>query len=416
MVRRIILLLTLCAFILLAVLGPLSFLTAETPPVTTDTHPRLTGNIPRGFTLESRIKDLYASRSPLLQGYFTTEVTLAAAGDIMVHSPQYQSAYDPETGTFDFSRHFLEISPYLRQADLTVANLETTLTGRAYPYAGYPRFNSPPELAGNLQEAGFDLLFTANNHSLDYGETGVLNTITHLEAAGLDFVGTARDPGEQAEGYRVNLQQIDLAFFAYTYGTNGIPIPRGKDYLVSLLDEGQITADIQRAKEDEGADLVIIGLHWGQEYQRLPTPQQRQLARRLVDAGADVIIGTHPHVIQPVEWIETEDHRGLVFYSLGNFISNQRNRYRDSGIIVYFTIKKDLVLQQTSVSLDHIEPTWVLRKNQLGPDRYAILPVNSLLQDEARLEESDLSGQEIQRLREVKEETEDIFWRYWEEE
>ncbi len=414
MVRKVFLLVTLCAFILLAVLGPLSFLTAETPPVATNKHPRLSGYTPGGFFLENRIKDLYAKRSPLLQEYFTTEVTVAAAGDIMVHSPQFHSAFAPETGTYDFSRHFMEISPYLQQADLTVANLETTLTGPAYAYSGYPRFNSPPELAGNLREAGFDLLFTANNHSLDYGETGVLNTIAHLEEAGLDFVGTARNPEERADGYRVNLQQIELAFFAYTYGTNGIPVPRGKDYLVCLIDEGQIVADIQRAKENQGADAVIIALHWGQEYQRLPTPQQRQLARRLIDAGADVIVGTHPHVIQPVEWMETEHHQGLVFYSLGNFISNQRNRYRDSGIIVYFTIKKDLVLQQTTVSLAHMEPTWVLRKNQLGPDRYAILPVNPLLLQEEKMEAIDLSGQETQRLREVKEETEDIFWRYWE--
>lgn len=414
MVRGVFLLVTLCSFILPTVLGPLSSSTAVTPPVATNNHPRLSGYTPGSFILEDRIKDLYAKRSPLLQGYSTTEVTVAAAGDIMVHSPQFHSAFAPETGTFDFSKHFMEISPYLQQADLTVANLETTLTGPAYPYSGHPRFNSPPELAGDLRGAGFDLLFTANNHSLDYGETGVLNTITHLEEAGLDFVGTARNPEERVDGYRVNLQQIDLAFLAYTYGSNGIPVPRGKDYLVSLIDEGQIVADIQRVKEDQGADAVIIALHWGQEYQRLPTPQQRQLARRLIDAGADVIVGTHPHVIQPVEWIETENHQGLVFYSLGNFISNQRNRYRDSGIIVYFTIKKDLVLKQTTVSLAHMEPTWVLRKNQLGPDRYAILPVNPLLQQEEKMEARNLSGQQMQRLREVKRETEDIFWRYWE--
>ncbi len=414
MYRKFFLFVTLCAFILLAVMGPLSFFAAETLPVATNNHPRLSGYIPGGFILENRIKDLYAKRNPLLQEYFTTEVTVAAAGDIMVHSPQFHSAFVPETGTYDFSRHFMEISPYLQGADLTVANLETTLTGPAYSYSGYPRFNSPPELAGNLREAGFDLLFTANNHSLDYGETGVLNTITHLEEAGLDFVGTARNPAERAEGFRVNLQQIELVFFAYTYGTNGIPIPRGKEYLVDLMDEQQIIADIRRAKDEMEADAVILALHWGQEYQRLPTPQQRQLARRLIDAGADVIVGTHPHVIQPVEWMETENHQGMVFYSLGNFISNQRNRYRDSGIIVYFTIKKDLVLQQTTVSLAHMEPTWVLRKNQLGPDRYAILPVNPLLQQEEEMEARNLSGQEIQRLREVKEETEDIFWRYWE--
>ncbi len=360
----------------------------------------------------SRLKGLYTANSEMLEGYFQSEVTIAAAGDLMVHSPQFFSAYNASTGTYDFSKHFSRISPYLIQADLTLANLETTLTGPQYPYSGYPRFNTPPELAENLKDAGFDLLFTANNHSLDYGETGALNTIEHIEAAGLDFVGTARNEEERKRGSQVTINNIELAFFAYTYGTNGIPVPQGKEYLVTLIDEETIITDTERARE-QGADAVIVSLHWGQEYQRLPTQGQRDLAKRLIDGGVDVIVGTHPHVVQPAEIIQTDNNSGLVLYSLGNFISNQRKRYRDSGIIVYFTLEKDLAMDQVTVSLAEIEPTWVLRRNQLGPERYSILPVNDLLADKAKLEAENLSPQDINRMQEVVTETEDIFWRYW---
>ncbi len=399
---------------LLAIIIPVLFLSAQIVSVEKTFNPsQLINYRPIKNISGSQIKTLYTSENGQLDKQFTSQVTIAAVGDIMVHSPQFNSAYIASKNTFDFSQHFSTIRPYLEKADLTVGNLETTLTGPQYPFSGYPRFNSPPELAKNLKESGFDVLFTANNHSLDYGEVGILNTIDHIESAGLAFVGTARCFKEQAEGFRVTIQTIDIAFYAYTYGTNGIPVPRGKEYLVSLLDENQIIEDTLRAKNDHGVDVVIVSLHWGQEYQRLPTEEQRELARRLIDAGVDVIIGSHPHVVQPAEILNTENHSGLVLYSLGNFISNQRNRYRDSGIIVYFAIEKDHILNKTSVSVAEIEPTWVLRKNRLGLDRYSILPVKELLFDDEILAVSNLTNLDIQRMKEVLVETEDIFWRFW---
>ncbi len=417
MIRRLLILTAISITTLAALIVPTSLLSAgiTSLDINSSNHHYVSYN-PLEIGPGSRIKHLYTSHGRLLEGKYTSSITIAAAGDIMVHSPQFQSAYDRSRNTYDFSEHFEQIAPYLQKADLAVANLETTLTGPAYPYSGYPRFNSPPELAGNLKETGFDLLFTANNHSLDYGETGVRQTITHLEAAGLNFVGTARDRAEREHGHREEINGIEMAFFAYTYGTNGIPIPRGKEYLVTLLDEKQIIADTQRAKQQEGADIVIISLHWGQEYQRLPTTGQRELARRLIEQGVDVIIGTHPHVIQPAEMIQAEDRSGLVLYSLGNFISNQRKIYRDTGIIVYFQIEKDLASGKTTVSLAEILPTWVLRKDRLGPDRYAILPLNESFAENGIPEAVSLSRQQINRMQEALLETEDIFWRYWDAE
>ena len=405
---------TILVIILLAFVIPVLFLSAQIVSVeNTLNQSHIVSYSPINSIPGSQVMGLYSSENERLERQFTSQVTLAAVGDIMIHSPQFNSAYIVNKNTYDFRDHFSLISPYLEKADLVVGNLETTLTGPPYPYSGYPRFNSPPELAKNLKDSGFDLLFTANNHSLDYGEFGIINTINHIESAGLNFVGTARCLEEQAKGLQISTQNVDIAFFAYTYGTNGIPVPYGKEYLVSLLDEKQIIKDAQRAKNDHSVDVVIISLHWGLEYQRLPTEEQRELARSLIDAGVDVIIGTHPHVVQPAEKLHTENHSGLVLYSLGNFVSNQRKRYRDSGIIVYLSIEKDHILNQSTVSLAEIEPTWVYRRSQFGPDRYSILPVKELLNDEEKLDETGLTSQDIQRMKEVLQETEDIFWRFW---
>ncbi|MDO9533793.1 MAG: CapA family protein [Bacillota bacterium] len=352
----------------------------------------------------------------ILSGQYDRSIMLAAVGDIMIHSPQVSSAYVKEDNTYDFLSNYSYVASYIQEADFAIANLETTLAGEAYVFSGYPLFNSPPELASALKQSGFDLLATANNHSLDRGLDGVLNTIEHIEEAGLNHVGTARSPEERERGFILSRNDIKIAFYAYTYGTNGLPIPSGRDYLVSLIDEDLIRADVERAKNVDGVDLVIINMHWGNEYERLPSGSQREMAERLIDMGVNVIIGSHPHVIQPAEIIKTETAEGLVLYSLGNFISNQRWQYTDSGVIAFINILKNPALGTLQVSLHEIIPTWVNRYLENGRWKYKILPVKEVLDHHDAKKEYNLSEMDYHRIKEVLNETEDIFWHYWHDE
>lgn len=355
----------------------------------------------------------------ILEGQYDRSIKLAVVGDIMIHSPQISGAYVEEDNRYDFLSNYSYVASYLQEADFAIANIETTLAGEEYAFSGYPLFNSPPELAATLKQSGFDLLNTANNHSLDRGMDGVINTIKHIEEAGLNYVGTARSQEERERGFIFSQNDIKIAFYAYTYGTNGIPIPSGSEYLVSLIDEALIKEDVERAKNIEGVDLVIISLHWGNEYQRLPSGSQREIAERLIDVGVDIIIGSHPHVIQPAEIIKTEKAEGLVLYSLGNFISNQRWRYSDAGVIVYLKVTKNPILNTLQVSLHEIIPTWVNKYPENGKLKYTILPVHEVLDNidaKDAKEEFNLSELDYQRIKEVLGETEDIFRQYWHEE
>lgn len=339
-------------------------------------------------------------------------IVVAAVGDIMVHSPQLTSAFNESEGQYSFKDCFSHVAPYLEKADFAIGNLETTFGTTESGYSGYPFFNSPPELADALRDSGFDLLFTANNHSMDSGEEGVLNTIKLIEEKGLNCTGTARSEEERKKGFLLYQNDIKAVFFAYTYGTNGIPLPSGKEYMVPLIEKQLIGEDITRAKNELQADIVIIGLHWGDEYQRLPSTYQKELAMELVDMGADIIIGTHPHVIQPAEVIKTEKREGLVLYSLGNFISNQRWRYADSGIIVYLKIElNNSDLKSPKVTILEAVPTWVHRYLQGNKWKYTVLPVQAVLEAENARESYHLSEQDYWRLQEVLPETKEIFWR-----
>lgn len=333
-----------------------------------------------------------------------TEVTLAAVGDIMAHMPQVNAAYNQELGVYDFSPCFAPVRPLLEEADIAVANLETTLTGSDRNFSGYPRFNSPAELAQALKWTGFDLICTANNHSLDRGEEGVLRTLANLNVEGLAAVGTYSNWEERKEILVMEEGGQRLAFLAYTYGTNGLLPPAGKEYLVKLIDEQEMGEDIAHARA-EGVDWIIVFLHFGNEYQRTPSPEQEELVDYLITLGVDVILGSHPHVLQPVIVTSGSETDQVVAYSLGNFVSNQRDRYRDSGMILYMTLEKNLTRDIKTVSKVEYVPTWVHRYQREGRLQYQILPVESALRDYEQGNASYLTSGDYQRLQEVWEET-----------
>ncbi|MEL7036292.1 MAG: CapA family protein [Cyanobacteria bacterium J06592_8] len=328
---------------------------------------------------------------------YTREAKLVAVGDIMMHGTQIKSGYNSSTKTYNYDEFFTEIKDIISQGDWSIGNLETTLAGPETGYTGYPLFNAPDTLADAIKNAGFNVLTTANNHSLDRREAGLLKTLENVRSRSLEPVGTDASAEEAEEILVLEAEEISMAILAYTYGTNGIPIPEGKDYLVALINESEMIQDIQAARQ-LGVDVVTVALHFGSEYQRQPNPEQKRLVRSLVNAGADIILGSHPHVVQPYEIIERTEESGevkkaVVIYSMGNFISNQRGNYKDLGVIFKVNIQKSF--PEETVEFTEIEavPTWVHRYWKNDKYKFRILPIEETIttKDDPLLPESQYS-------------------------
>lgn len=320
--------------------------------------------------------------TPTLPEY--TEAVWIGVGDIMSHSPQLPGAYNKATDTYDFNPFFEPITSLLEDGNWIMANLETPIAGSDIGYSGYPTFNAPTELAEALWNAGFNVLSTANNHSLDKGEKGLLRTLENVQTIGFTTVGTAASIEESTASTIVKHNDIAMGFLSYTYGTNGIPIPTGKDYLIDLIDKDTIIADMNKLRED-GAEVITVALHFGNEYQSQPSEEQKKLARALIAAGADIIAGSHPHVLQPYEMISTFDdngneRQGLIIYSMGNFISNQRGESKDYGAIYKVNIRKHYNTGAIELTNVEVTPTWVHRYKPDDAYRYRILPVADTLE------------------------------------
>ena len=257
---------------------------------------------------------------------------LLFAGDIMCHLPQVESA-QCEDGTLDFRPSFEGVKSYFDQADLAIVNLETTISPNSQ-HSGYPRFASPAEFADALAWLGADVALLANNHCCDKGAKGIRSTVAKLDTLGIAHTGAfySKEDYEQNNILRFEHNGIKLSLINYTYGTNGIPTP--KSCIVNLIDTVRIANDVALALD--GADCVVACMHWGYEYQRKPAPSQRQLAKFLHRHGVDIVVGSHPHVIQP--YTATEEQ--ITIYSLGNFISNQQDRHTDGGLLAEIEIEK----------------------------------------------------------------------------
>ncbi|PTX55051.1 poly-gamma-glutamate synthesis protein (capsule biosynthesis protein) [Melghirimyces profundicolus] len=304
----------------------------------------------------------------------STRLRLAVVGDIMMHASQIRSGRQ-KNRTYDYSPFFREIKPYLEQADLALGNLETTFPGNhRSPYTGYPRFRSPDALGIALKTAGFDLLSTANNHSMDAGESGVVRTFQKLKEWGIQPVGTSAGNRRQSP-VLVNKNGLTLSFAAYTYGTNGIPIPPGKDHRVNRMDEERIRKDIRLSKR-QGADYVIVLLHMGSEYQRQPNREQQRWFRSILKSGADAVIGAHPHVLQPMTRIKMDGGEKFVAYSMGNFISDQTQPYTNDGLILYLDLVREGSSQPVRLQNVSYVPTYVHKYRQNQVKRFVVIPID----------------------------------------
>lgn len=263
---------------------------------------------------------------------------LLFAGDAMQHQRQIDAARRPD-GSLDYSPYFTALEPYISSADYAVVNLETPLGGP--PYSGYPMFCAHDNYVTALTDAGFDLMLSANNHILDRHDRGVLRTISTFEAMGVPWLGVYRDAAHRHEHmpFIRHINGFRIAFLNYTYGTNGIR--HGAAVAVDPIDVSLIEADIARARS-RGVELVAVCIHWGVEYRMLPEQSQRDTGSRIHRAGADMVIGSHPHVIQPAEMAaDSAGRRHLTVYSLGNFLSAMRTPDTRGGAAVSVTLRRD---------------------------------------------------------------------------
>ncbi|MSN96302.1 CapA family protein [Campylobacter sp. FMV-PI01] len=274
----------------------------------------------------------------------------------MFHSPQLKSAkYDKNY--YDFSDSFSEIEKFLKSGDFVIGNFESS-SNINRSFSGYPTFNTPPIVFKNLKDAGFDALSTANNHALDTSIKGIITTTNAIKNAGLISFGTGYEKSKIVE-----VKGIKIALFSYSYGYNGLEnsLNAGEKELINFLDEKQIQNDINFAKEN-GADFIIIYPHWGAEYKSKASEFQKKLAKKMVEFGADIVIGNHPHVVQEILWHKSKDHIGFIAFSCGNFISNQRletmqNIKTEQSVAFEIIISKNQ--NKTTISDIFFHPLWV---------------------------------------------------------
>ncbi|PKM53408.1 MAG: hypothetical protein CVV00_12480 [Firmicutes bacterium HGW-Firmicutes-5] len=351
----------------------------------------------------------------------TKRVSLLSVGDIMMHVYQLRRGYDG--ASFDFTDAFKYVSPIIQAGDFAVGNLETTFGGvgthrvknekTAFRgYSGYPTFNTPDVLAQNIKDAGFDLVSTANNHSLDTGTKGLLRTLEVLDQNQLEHIGTYATQEDEDSIKFIDIDGIEFAMISYTYGMNGFTLKEDEDYMVNHLnmyDETYVNEMLEKVslakKSTDG--LVVVMLHYGNEYKALPDENyQKPIVNQLFEAGADIILGGHPHVLQPMalkEIVEEDGSTrvGVVIYSLGNFISSQRNvdgrgPHKDIGLIFEVVVEQVDYQQPKIVEVAYtptythwsqkvisVVPTLDLPKDLVlaGTDQQRIAYANTIMMD-----------------------------------
>jgi len=299
------------------------------------------------------------------------KISFLFIGDIMGHDEQIWSAENRETHTFNYDDVFKYIKPVISEADIAIANFEVTLDGT--PYMGYPQFSSPAALASACKNAEIDYMVSANNHAADRGKRGIISTIARLDSIGIPHTGTFLNQAERDSLYPllINKSGVSIALLNYTYGTNGIKVPG--PVIVNILDKDLITNDIKKAK-DKNPDIIILFLHWGTEYDTIPSKSQVDLAEYFFSIGVDLVIGSHPHVLQKMVWFKnnTGVKDGIVVYSLGNFVSNQRKPKTDGGSMVRIELTK--IGDSFKISNAGYYLTWVYTPIEKYRKKFFILP------------------------------------------
>ena len=311
----------------------------------------------------------YRQVNPIIedqQSNSSSSLTLAAIGDILIHDRVYEKAVEGDH--YNFKPMLASVQKQLQNADITFANQETVIGGTSIGLSTYPAFNSPTEVGDALKASGVDIVSMANNHTLDRGEKAIQNAIKHWNKIDMLYTGSYSSTEDHSKIRTIERNGITVGFLAYTYGTNGLRPPVGKSFLVNYIDKKVISTDIKAAKKL--ADVVVVSVHFGTEYERYPNNDQLSLTSYIAESGADLILGHHPHVLQPLEWIETKDKRKvLVAYSLGNFLSGQRGDYKDIGGILKLKIVKEQFRGNSTIAITSpsFTPTFVDQNYHVNP-------------------------------------------------
>ncbi|NRG54056.1 CapA family protein [Streptococcus suis] len=308
-------------------------------------------------------------------------VRIMAHGDLLYHLPILRGAEQPD-GSYDFSENFTYVKPWIEQADFAIADFEGTISPDV-ELAGYPLFNAPAIVANNIHDAGYDLVDLAHNHILDSHLSGLVSTVNTFRDAGVDTVGVYAE-GNRATAplYIREVNGIRIAVLAYAYGFNGMEALLSQeeyDAYLSDFDKEKMRAEIERAEKE--ADITIVMPQTGVEYQLEPTEEQTGLYHQMIDWGADIVLGGHPHVVEPAEIIEKDGQRKLIIYSMGNFLSNQRiesmddtpnSQWTERGVLMDVTIQK--VNGETTIQMARAHPSWVNRvwKGTYSPEGYEL--------------------------------------------
>jgi poly-gamma-glutamate synthesis protein (capsule biosynthesis protein) len=299
------------------------------------------------------------------------KITLLFAGDAMQHQSQIDQSF--RNGKYDYSSYFQYVKDEITDADIAIVNLEVTLAGK--PYKGYPQFSAPDEYAKALQEAGFDVMLNANNHIVDRGNKGIIRTLSVLDSIKIAHTGVFRNREERESVYPLIIEKkgVRFAILNYTYGSNGFYA--SKPVLVNYIDKKQISEDIQKAK-NLNVDIIIATMHWGEEYKLTQNKEQENLANFMIKEGVDMVIGSHPHVVQPsIAIVDSVGNiSGLIVYSLGNFVSGMVAPNTEGGQIVKVVLEK----QNNKTYLKSAEYALIYRHKAKYGDKtdFMVIPVS----------------------------------------
>ena len=297
------------------------------------------------------------------------EISFLFMGDIMGHGPQIKSAWQEDKKQYEYSEVFNPLEDIISSVDFAIGNLEVTLAGK--PFKGYPQFSSPDELAVACKNSGMDVLVTANNHSCDRKNKGVIRTLDVLDSLKILHTGTFKDVKNREKNNLLVLSKegIKVGLLNYTYGTNGLPF--SDPVYVNLVDSVLIKKDVINAKNKD-LDKLIVFVHWGYEYKDFPNSYQKKYNRFFQDLGVDVVIGSHPHVIQPMVYSKENNHEFLTVFSLGNFVSNQRAERKDGGAMFRLSFQK--TVNNILISRKEYIPVWVHKFIEKEKYHFQILP------------------------------------------
>ena len=324
---------------------------------------------------ENNIQSETTTEQPKIEENIIKEkrMSLVAVGDALIHNGVYLDA-SLGNGNYDFTKMFTEIEPLIKNYDLKYYNQETIIGGKNLGLSNYPRFNSPDEIGLDLIKIGFNMVSLANNHALDKNEQGVLYSVNFWNNTNIVTNGQNRSLEDRENKIKIYEQNgIKYAFLAYTNSTNGITAPSGKEYLVNVYSDNQAYEDINKIKND--VDVIIVAMHWGDEYSHVPNDLQKQQAKYLSSLGVDLIIGSHPHVIQPVGYVDNT----LVIYSLGNFISAQKSL--GLAKIIGLMVGLEIVVNNDVVTFENLDYNLLYTYCTSNYKNFKIIPFNNLTDD-----------------------------------